>query len=262
MQSKSAGTFNSEYRGTRERYLSSFDSDHNALVWASGEIVSDPPEKVEATTPETTLVGQRFNEEWAKARSEILIEEAYFLPGPDGPRHFLGYRSTGATVRILTSGAETTDVPIVYGAYRGYRAGLLEEGVQLYEFRRQPARRLPQGLWYQVRPPYAALHSKVMVFDRKTVWIGTFNLDPRSVRLNTEIVAVIHSEQLSRQLAGAIVDDLSSKLSWRVRLAQGRVTLTGEVDGRLITLRHEPMSVWRALEAFLLPLIPEVRDQL
>jgi putative cardiolipin synthase len=101
-----------------------------------------------------------------------------------------------------------------------------------------------------------------MVFDRKTVWIGTFNLDPRSVRLNTEIVAVIHSEQLSRQLAGAIVDDLSSKLSWRVRLAQGRVTLTGEVDGRLITLRHEPMSVWRALEAFLLPLIPEVRDQL
>ena len=175
--------------------------------------MSDPPSKVEATTPETTQVARRFNEEWFKARKEVLIEEAYFVPRAGSARSFPEVRAGGAAVRILTSGADTTDVPIVYSAYRESRRGLLESGVELHEFRKQTARSRPGHKWYQVRPPYAALRSKVMIFDRRIAWIGTFNLDPRSVRLNTEIAAVIQSGRLSRQLASAIIDDFSPKRS-------------------------------------------------
>jgi len=268
---KQAAKFETDYLATRQHYLSSLERDRNRLIWASGEIVSDPPDKVEGATPETSLVAQRLDTEWAKARKEVLIEEAYFVPGPEGMRGFRELRDGAATVRILTSGADTTDVPIVYCAYRASRRDLLQAGVELHEFRRQPARSNPAHEWYQVRPPYAALHSKVMVFDRQIAWIGSFNLDPRSVRLNTEIVAVIRSERLSNQLASAIMDDFSPERSWRVQLGANRIhnpdgkrpiIWTGNRNGRPITFRREPNWMWRSFEVFLLSLIPGLGDQL
>jgi putative cardiolipin synthase len=110
-----------------------------------------------------------------------------------------------------------------------------------------------------------------MVFDRQIAWIGSFNLDPRSVRLNTEIVAVIRSERLAGELAGAILDDFSPERSWHVRLAETpgldrdakrRMVWTGDVGGRPVTLRRDPAGIWRSIEAFLLSLVPGINDQL
>ncbi|HVW22166.1 MAG TPA: phospholipase D family protein [Opitutaceae bacterium] len=261
-----AAWFEERYVDSGRSYRDSFASDRNTLVWAEGEIVSDPPAKAGESDPSLDPVARRFTEEWARARREVLLEQAYFLPGADGALDFPDFRATGAAVRVLTSGPDTTDVPLVYGAYHVARRQLLEEGVELHEFRKQPPRSPPGNPWFRVRPAYAALHSKVAVFDRQVAWIGTFNLDPRSVRLNTEIAAVIRSPELSRRLAAAIVDDFSPERSWRVQLGREAgsrpVVLTGEVGGRMVVRRSQAVGLWRRLEVFLFSLIPEIRDQL
>jgi putative cardiolipin synthase len=241
------------------------------LDWAAGEIVCDPPEKVEGATPQTDPVARRLAAEWARATTEILVEQSYFVPGPPGAPGFRELQAGTATVRILTSGADTTDVPIVYGAYRRSRRDLLAAGIELHEYRRQPARRKPGEQWDQVQPPFAALHSKVLVFDRRTAWIGSYNLDPRSARLNTEIALVVRSERLAGELAAAILDDLSPERSWRVRLttnsdrargARGPIVWVGDVNGRPVTLRHDPATTWRRIEVFFQSLIPGLGYQL
>lgn len=263
--------FEAKYRVTRDRYLSAFVHDGNALIWASGEIVSDFPEKMEEPAPASSLVARRFAQECDRAQNEILVEQAYFLPGTGGPVTFSAIRRTKAKVRILTCGADTTDVPIVYGAYRRTRIRLLEAGVELHEFRKQRPRKSFDQEWYQVRPSYADLHSKVIVFDRRIAWIGTFNLDPRSVHLNTEIVVIIQSERFARQMAEAINADFSPERSWRVHFVDGheedhpsreRIVLTGDAGGRQVTLRGDPASIWRNFEIFMLSLIPGIQSQL
>ena len=266
-----AAEFETNYAATRAGYLRSLEHEGGALVWAAGEIVSDPPEKVEGATPQTNPVAGRLAEEWARATKEILVEQSYFVPGPPGAPGFRDLPRTAAAVRILTSGADTTDVPIVYGAYRRSRQGLLASGIELYEYRQQPARRQPGQQWDQVQPPFAALHSKVLVFDRRIAWIGSYNLDPRSARLNTEIALVVPSERLAGELAAAIIDDLSPERSWRVRLttdadrargARGPIVWVGAVNGRPVLIRHDPATTWRRIEVFFQALIPGLGDQL
>jgi putative cardiolipin synthase len=116
----------------------------------------------------------------------------------------------------------------------------------------------------------------VLVFDGQTAWIGSFNLDPRSHDLNTEVAVVVDSAELSAKLAESINEDLLPTRSWRIQLqpdsrpAAGGdsgpphpvLTWTGEVDGRPVTLFHEPMSFGKRLEVFFLARIPGIENQL
>ena len=176
----------------------------------------------------------------------------------------------------MTSALETTDVSIVYCAYQKYRRDLVAAGVDLYEYKVHPPQERRDRKWYRLRPSYGALHSKVLVFDRQTAWIGSFNLDPRSYDLNTEVAVVVDSAELSARLADSIDEDLLPTRSWRIQLqpdprpaggdrsgpASPVLTWTGEVDGKPVTLFHEPMTPGKRLKVFFLSSIPGIGDQL
>jgi cardiolipin synthase C len=262
-----AGEFERLYAATRRSYLENLESD-GELVWAPGRIVAEPPRKIADSSPATDEVADQLGREWRQTRREVLIEAAYFVPGRTGLDTFRRLRARGVKIRLLTSSLEATDVPIVYCAYRNYRKALLRAGVDLYEFKLHGPRVKSAAKWYRLGPSYMALHSKVMVFDRRRVWIGSFNLDPRSAKLNTEIAVVVDSPALAAQVEEDIAEDMSPERSWHVRLVprpdgQGeRVAWTGEQGGRPATLFHEPAS-WRAnLGAFFLSLIPGLEGQL
>ncbi len=273
---KNAALFAEEYAEGRDRYLTDLADDGKSLVWAHGEIVADPPRKIENASPGTRPVANRLDEEFARAKHEVLVEAAYFVPTANEIGSFQKLRDRGVDIRLVTSALDTTDVSMVYCAYQKYRRDLVEAGVDLYEYKVHPPQGRREHKWYRLRPSYSALHSKVLVFDGQTSWIGSFNLDPRSHDLNTEVAVVVDSAELSAKLAESINEDRLPTRSWRVQLQpdprpaaaglSGKpsqvVTWTGEIEGEPVTLFHEPMSFRKRLKVFFLSKIPYIDDQL
>ena len=156
-------------------------------------------------------------------------------------------------VKVLTSALEATDQPLVYSAYRRYRKDLLRAGVEIHEYKMQT--RLSPGTkrWFVPRSALSSLHAKVMVFDHRRVWIGSFNLDARSVWYNTEIAALIYSPELAAQLERNVLDDFTAERSWQVVLelppagsadARERLKWVGERRGTALELDREPARTW------------------
>ena len=273
---KNAERFADEYAQGRDRYLSDLANDGESLVWAHGEVVTDPPRKIADSSPGARPVAERLDKELAQARQEILVEAAYFVPGPEELKLFGQLRERGVTLRLVTSALDTTDVSIVYCAYQKYRRDLVAAGADLYEYKLHPPQERREHKWYRLRPSYSALHSKVLVFDRKITWIGSFNLDQRSHDLNTEVAVVVDSPELSAKLAEIINEDCLPTRSWRIQLQpdprpaatgshdppQPVLTWTGELDGKPVVLFHEPMSFGKRLKVSFLSAIPGIEDQL
>jgi putative cardiolipin synthase len=141
----------------------------------------------------------------------------------------------------------------VYSAYRRYRRALLQAGIEIHEYKMQT--RVPPGTkrWFAPRSALSSLHAKVMVFDQRRVWIGSFNLDARSVWYNTEIAALIDSPELAAQLEHNILDDFTAERSWHVVLeppragaadTRERMKWVGERHGVAMQLDREPARNW------------------
>ena len=176
-------------------------------IQAPAELIVDPPDK--ALNPDKSasdlLVGQLAGL-WIDPTRRALIVSPYFVPGPMGMAYFRYWRHTGVDITVLTNAYSASDVPLVHAGYANYREGLLEAGIRLYELKpvAEPIggrlRDLSRG------SSRASLHAKTFVFDDTHVFIGTFNFDPRSALLNTEMGIVVHSPELARRVT-AIADD-------------------------------------------------------
>jgi hypothetical protein len=121
-------------------------------------------------------------------------------------------------VRINTNSLASTDNLPAFSGYRNQRERMLAMGLKVYEYR--PDAQV-QRLQMQQRipaltgdPPIFSLHAKSIVVDAKVVYIGTFNLDPRSENLNTEVGAVIHDPGVARAVQAQIERDMAAGNSW------------------------------------------------
>jgi putative cardiolipin synthase len=153
-------------------------------------------------------------------RRELDLVSPYFVPGLDGTRDLAALARSGVKVRVLTNSLAATDVSAVHAGYARYREELLEAGAVLYELKpgaappprpAQERRQNPGG------SSAASLHAKTFAVDRERIFVGSLNLDPRSVRLNTEMGVVIDSPVLARRLAEEI-DKVVPTLAYEVRL--------------------------------------------
>ena len=138
-------------------------------------------------------------------------------------KFFEGLRERNVTVRILTNSLASTDMSIVHSGYQAFREPLLDKGVDLYEVR--PVLGQPVVRGNQLKSPSSgryALHAKVFVFDRQRVFIGSMNLDQRSLYLNTEIGLIIDSPELARQIALRFEDIAQPANSYVLMLSAGR----------------------------------------
>jgi putative cardiolipin synthase len=152
------------------------------------------------------------------ARSSILIQSPYLIMPEGGIELFKELVERGVRIRISTNSLASTDNIQAFSGYHGQRDDLLEAGVELYEYKPHPAikealiDRYPR---IAINDPVFALHAKSMVIDDKTVFIGTFNLDPRSANLNTEVGMLADSVKLARQLTASIERDIAPENSWQ-----------------------------------------------
>ncbi|MGH8649160.1 MAG: phospholipase D-like domain-containing protein, partial [Burkholderiales bacterium] len=114
----------------------------------------------------------------------------------------------------------------------------------------------------------SALHAKVIIYDRRIVWIGSANSDPRSRRLNTEVGFLIESNELAERVLKGLQSDFSPRHSWRLTLdsepsAGTQIVWSGEQDGKPLRMHQEPgAGVLRQLGVLFYSLLPGLEDHL
>jgi len=190
---------------------------------------------------------------------ELLILSPYFVPGKGGVAFFKKLRDKGVRGVVLTNSLSSTDVSVVHAGYAKYRKKLLGMGVELYELNRNLPENRSNKAWkfYQSK---ASLHAKCFVIDRTKTFIGSLNLDPRSVIHNTEIGVVIESEEIAGKLA-SFMDNELEKLAFRLELTSDsgskQIVWHGAVEGKQTTLSTEPYTdFWQRFTVGLMRLLP------
>jgi len=241
-------------------------SDKSSLVWAKAEVIYDSPEKAKVEDGEQggRLLRHRLGEVAKQIQSELIIVSPYLVPGPRGMKFFEALRERNVSVRILTNSLASTDMSVVHSGYRAFRAPLLGMDVDLYEVR--PVLGQPVVRGNQLKSPSSgmyALHAKVFVFDRERVFVGSMNLDQRSLHLNTEIGLIIDSPELARQIALRFADISQPANSYVLMLSEANgldqrhlVWRTLE-DGKPVDFDREPdVTFWQRLKVDMLSLLP------
>src|SRR6516164_438097 len=216
-------------------------------VWSPAELFYDDPNSVAnpADAP-PSRVFKKMNSLALEAQHEIVLENPYLLPTPEMPT-FRALRERGVRLRMLTNSLGTTDEVPTNALYANVRPEMVDLGVELYEMKPYAASRA----LYIARPATSkarlALHGKATVFDRKTVAIGSFNLDPRSMDLDTEMVFVVQSPQLAAQVLDAFAPDFAPENSWRIAgvVGEDSVVWITQSPTRPLVEPHDPASVWR-----------------
>jgi putative cardiolipin synthase len=225
------------------------------LIWAKARVLADLPDKPQ-TAESDVLPGLRSKMGETLGR-ELLFEVAYFVPGDKGVQSLCALTTRGVRVRVLTNSFASTDVAVVHAGYAKYRKKLLRCGVELAEL--QPLAGFIKKEWKWLKgKSKAALHTKAAVFDRRTVFIGSFNLDPRSAFLNTELVIVVESPALAAEVARYIEAGMQPSNAYRLGLDRhGDVVWTATEQGEAVYFTDEPHATfWRALIAKTLLLLP------
>jgi len=191
------------------------------IAWhlARADLIVDPPDKISKpdNSASSLLVGQLAGL-WVDPSRRALIVSPYFVPGAMGMAYFRYWRHLGVQIDVLTNAYAASDVPVVHAGYANYRIPLLEAGINLYELK--PVAEPTGGRLRDLGSgsSRASLHAKTFVFDDEHVFIGSFNFDPRSALLNTEMGLVIHSPELARQVTAIAQDAMRPERSFRPRL--------------------------------------------
>lgn len=233
------------------------------LVWAPAELTVDVPEKIDAEAGiEESVPLARMEELLRAGKTEFNAVSAYFVPTDYGVEGLKRLTARGMKVRILTNSLAATDVVAVHTGYRKYREDMLNAGIELYEFKPIDGKRPRQRLLGSSAPVRASLHSKVYTIDNKHVILGSYNLDPRSTELNTEIAVVVHSPELAAQVNDIFYKSIAPDQSYRVIKTSQGLRWIGTENGKQVVRDSEPgAGIGRTIEVNLMSLLP-IEDQL
>ena len=226
------------------------------LIAADVRVVQDPPERVRhgvrRKPSETTAHLQQMV---SAATSEVIVVSPYFVPQKQGVAFFAALVRKGVRVIVVTNSLASTNHSSVHAAYHRYRKPLLRQGVELYELR--PGLLSGEPTLDGKPATKLTLHSKVAVVDGKNVFIGSFNLDPRSLYINTEMGMLVESTELADSMAADISGALP-KTAYKLGLrANGGLQWTYMLgDSQLFSVTEPQASIWRRFKTRLLSYLP------
>jgi putative cardiolipin synthase len=230
---------------------SELGSIRDKLTWAPGTIVWDDPAAMAQGVQEGALNKALYSKA-PTLQKELLMESAYFVPRDRGVEAFKQLIDRGVSIRVLTNSLASNDVIAAHAGYARRRKATIEAGVELYEYR-------PDSMVSKTRAwrgeSKAALHTKAIVFDREAVFIGSFNLDPRSGSINTEAGLYIESPELAEQVVAYMDEGVRPENSYRVTLDEDeRLVWTTEIDGEEVRYHKDPETTFgqRFLSGFIM----------
>jgi putative cardiolipin synthase len=211
--------FAPEVRQALENLPAKFDRLTRDLVWDDVRFLCDLPGKNSAR--------RRFDgggrttaalvEELKKAKKSVTIQSPYLVMPKGGLELFRALVKRGVEVRIVTNSLASTDNLQAFSGYHRQRKAILKSGIKVFEFKPDPAIKRELIERYpalEKQAPVFAIHAKSMVIDGTTLFVGTFNFDPRSANLNTEVGVLIRNPGLAGQVERNIVRDMAPENSW------------------------------------------------
>lgn len=227
------------------------------LLWAATRMVSDDSAKGLGRAPPEAFLFQRLKKIIGEPKSELELVSPYFVPTAVGVETFAALAKQGVKIRVLTNSLEATDVAIVHAGYAKRRKPLLEAGIKLYEMQRLSPERVASKSAGPMGSSASSLHAKTFSVDRSHVFIGSFNFDPRSANLNTELGFVIASPALAQKIADAFNGIILAN-AYEVRLSDaGQLYWIERREGELVRHNAEPgTSFWQRVGIWFISLLP------
>jgi putative cardiolipin synthase len=226
-----------------------------AVEWAPAELVfSEPIPQVLPAEDHPAPTATRLAELTEASRREVLIESAYFILGDRQLTAIDRLTRQGIGVRAITNSLASNDLLGNHAGYARSRRGMLGSGIRLHELR--PDAQICAGcaLGTDACEGDVALHSKSVVFDRRVLYVGSFNINLRSIYLNGETVLIVHSPRLAASVAESIETAMQSDNSWQLAMEDNGPLRWHASDG---VYRREPATGWwRRAKASLIGLLP------
>lgn len=223
----------------------------NSLTWywGRGEVVYDPPEKAQNQSQQNWLL-KDLSHFLSSATKEIMIVSPYFVPTQAGTNSLIRAAKAGLDITIITNSLAATDVLAVHAGYQGYRQPLLEAGINIYEVKADPKQK--SSSWSG--SSRSSLHAKSFIIDRKTIFVGSFNFDPRSAHINTEMGILFFNAEFSNGVISAIEQELAST-SYQLGLHEGELIWRDQANLRVIHAEPDA-GFWRKFMADFIALFP------
>ena len=242
-----------------------------SLDWVKAEVVKDSPDKIKSKAKKQEHLNFQLINHLEQPEKNIDLISAYFVPEKKGAKILGDLAQDGVKVRVLTNSFKANDVAVVRAFYGKYRKELLEQGVQLYEFLpaldKDDLDKHTEDLAKKAKVNIkglsrSSLHAKLMALDEKQVFIGSFNFDPRSAYLNTEIGVLLDSPPLAQAVHATMDQNLSKyayklvlnankKITWQRQTPQGPVVYTKEPRMKWWQKAGVKVLSWLPIEGFM-----------
>ena len=246
-------------------FQTAWNSVKKQLYWGNARLLIDavPPSQGQ---PEDRLgfdqTGKTLLKIMSQSASEVYIQSAYLILLEGGMDALRSAGQRGVKVVLSTNSMASDNHLSAFVGYRKQRKEMIETGAALFEMR--PDDRSEESLFSpELLEKYDTkfgLHAKTMVFDGRHTFVGSFNVDPRSVNLNTEMGLLIDSRELAAAVAASIKNDVAPGNSWQLELtADGEINWVTRRDGKITEdLTVEPMtSAAQRAAADLLMVVPD-----
>lgn len=227
------------------------------LEWAEVHMVSDDPAKGLGKVAKSGLLIHQLGDIIGAPQATVDLVSPYFVPTETGVEFFTRLAAQGIKIQVFTNSLEATDVAAVHAGYAKRRKALLEAGIRLYEMRRVS----PKGKRNESAGPFgssgSSLHAKTFAVDQERIFVGSFNFDPRSAQLNTELGFIIESPVLAQEIE-ALFEKQILEDAYEVRLDENGKLYWLEHDGdRQLRHNREPgVGFWKRAGVSFLSILP------
>jgi cardiolipin synthase C len=228
------------------------------LEWTEVRLISDAPAKGLGLAAQRDLLLGRLGALLVEVETSVDVVSAYLIPGRAGTDLFVGLATEGRAVRLVTNSLEATDVPVVHSAWMNYRPELVAAGVTVLELRSRPRKNRDADLSRILMGSMSSLHAKTFAIDGRRIFIGSFNFDPRSAALNTEMGVLVESPRIAMALSSAldsrdmvyeVTRGSDGSLNWQALTADDQVVVhTTEPNASLFRRAFARVASWLPVE--------------
>ena len=252
---------------TEATYLAVYEEAHSSdvlqelvagerpLFAADAKVIADDPDKLVNPVGVAYMgLARDVDQVLRQAEQELIFISPYYVPGNDGVEYVRDLVNDGVRVVIVTNSLASNNHVAVHAAYSGYRKDVIKAGVELYEVRANAGNEAKQsGV-----PDKLTLHTKLILIDRRYLFVGSLNLDPRSLEINAEMGLLIDSPELVGAMVAGL-QDAFPLVTYRVELNdRNRLRWHGQIDGAAVVEDSEPLAGrWLRLKAWFLKIAPE-----
>jgi len=188
------------------------------LYHGTGNVIYDDPGKSTGKSDKEVVYLKSLMAPYLdEVKHSFELISPYFVPGDSGTKQLIELVKKGIKVRVVTNSLSSTDGILAQSGYARHRIELLKGGVELYELKTEIKSKASRSLRLQDTAK-SGLHAKTYIFDRKNIFIGSFNFDPRSANINTEVGVVYEIPEMALYVADSVFGENTSHFSYRVEL--------------------------------------------